>query len=242
MAKRILSLIFALVLCVLGCVTVTADTAPAGEEITVLFTHDLHSHLLPAANETGEGEYGGYARLMTAIREQRAIDPDAILVDGGDFSMGSLFQTAYTTSAIELRMMGAMGYDATTFGNHEYDYLPEGLASMLRAAVASGDALPALVCSNYLPPKAGEEGYDGDITAAYAEYACMTDLASVELICEKVHSVFVRKLYIVHTENNFCFGCGKHFIYCGVCHVSLACFCKRAIEHYLVFCSLRIFF
>ena len=125
---------------------------------TILFTHDLHSHLLPSAKEGG-GEYGGYARLMTVINQQREKYPDAILVDGGDFSMGSLFQTAFATSAIELRMMGAMGYDATTFGNHEFDYLPAGLVGMLHAAAASGDPVPAIVDANYLPPEAGEEGY-----------------------------------------------------------------------------------
>ena len=97
-------------------------------QATILFTHDLHSHLLPSADEDG-GEYGGYARLMTVISEQKELYPDAILVDGGDFSMGSLFQTAFTTSAIELRMMGAMGYDATTFGNHEFDYLPAAISA-----------------------------------------------------------------------------------------------------------------
>ena len=168
--KRVLALLFALVICLGLCVGSMAETHPEPEEITILFTHDLHSHLLPSANEKGEGEYGGYARLMTAIKAQKAIDPDAILVDGGDFSMGSLFQTAYPTSAIELRMMGAMGYDATTFGNHEYDYLQSGLKSMLNAAVASGDALPALVCSNYLPPAEGQNGYDAEILAAYNAY------------------------------------------------------------------------
>ena len=131
------------------------------QEITILFTHDLHSHLLPATDENG-GEYGGYARLMTIINEQKAQYPDAILVDGGDFAMGSLFQTAYPTSAIELRMMGAMGYDATTFGNHEYDYLPKGLASMLNAAADSGDPVPMIVNANYLPPEEGEAGYGED--------------------------------------------------------------------------------
>ena len=154
-------------------VMAAAGTAQAEEqEITILFTHDLHSHLLPAMNEDGT-EYGGYARLMTKIREQKAIDPDAILVDGGDFAMGSLFQTAYPTSAIELRMMGAMGYDATTFGNHEYDYLPQGLAAMLNAAVASGDPLPAIVNANYLPPEQGEEGYGENaemVRAAFENY------------------------------------------------------------------------
>ena len=130
-------------------------------QATILFTHDLHSHLLPSADEDG-GEYGGYARLMTVISEQKELYPDAILVDGGDFSMGSLFQTAFTTSAIELRMMGAMGYDATTFGNHEFDYLPAGLASMLNVAADCGDAVPAIVDANYLPPEEGEEGYGAD--------------------------------------------------------------------------------
>ncbi len=140
------------------------------EEITILFTHDLHSHLLPAIDEDGK-EYGGYARLKTLIDEQKAIDPDAILVDGGDFSMGSLFQTAYATSALELRIMGAMGYDATTFGNHEFDYLPKGLVSMLNAAKESGDALPAIVNANYLPPVEGEEGYGADAAAVWEAFA-----------------------------------------------------------------------
>lgn len=167
--KRIIAFFTAAVICISMSILHSA-AAKTENEITVLFTHDLHSHLLPSLNETGEGEYGGYARLMTAIKEQKAASPDAILVDGGDFSMGSLFQTAYPTSAIELRMMGAMGFDATTFGNHEYDYLQSGLKSMLNAAVASGDRLPPIVCGNYLPPKEGEEGYDSELWDAYNAY------------------------------------------------------------------------
>lgn len=167
--QRLLALTLILVTLLSLCILPgTAETAE--DEITILFTHDLHSHLLPAASETGGGEYGGYARLMTVIKEQKAMDPDAILVDGGDFAMGSLFQTAYPTSAIELRMMGAMGYDATTFGNHEYDYLQSGLKSMLNAAVASGDPVPPIVCANYLPPVEGQEGYDATLWDAYNSY------------------------------------------------------------------------
>lgn len=168
--KRIVSLLSMLLLCFAFCVGAFAQAPSEDKEITVLFTHDLHSHLLPSATETGDGEYGGYARLMTAIRAEKDKDPDAILVDGGDFSMGSLFQTAYPTSAIELRMMGAMGFDVTTFGNHEYDYLQSGLKSMLNAAVKSGDPLPALVCANYLPPVEGQDGYDPELWKAYNDY------------------------------------------------------------------------
>ncbi len=157
--KRICILLLTAALCLSLALPALAERE--GTPVTILFTHDLHSHLLPAEGDDGE-EYGGYARLMTVIREQREQYPNAILVDGGDFSMGSLFQTAFPTSAIELRMMGAMGYDATTFGNHEFDYLPAGLASMLDVAVSSGDPLPMLLDANYLPPKEGEEGYTGD--------------------------------------------------------------------------------
>jgi 2',3'-cyclic-nucleotide 2'-phosphodiesterase (5'-nucleotidase family) len=169
--KRICILLVAVMLfSSVFCVGTFAQSNNEGEEITILFTHDLHSHLLPAANESGEGEYGGYARLMTAIKEEKEKAPNSILVDGGDFSMGSLFQTAYPTSAIELRMMGAMGYDATTFGNHEYDYLQSGLKSMLNSALASGDPLPEIVCANYLPPSEGQEGYDAELWQAYNDY------------------------------------------------------------------------
>ena len=163
--KQILHRILGLILILTILLSISA-TIFAGDEksATILFTHDLHSHFLPSVKEDG-GEFGGYARLMTVINEQKAKYPDAILVDGGDFSMGSLFQTAFATSALELRMMGAMGYDATTLGNHEFDYLPEGLASMLRAAKSSGEATPVIVNSNYLPKESNT-----DIGRAFQEY------------------------------------------------------------------------
>lgn len=162
--RRVFALVMA-VLLVLGLALPAFANAP-GTAVTVLFTHDMHSHLLPAVDESGK-EYGGYARLKTAIDQQKAAHPDALLVDGGDFSMGSLFQTAYADAASELRVMGALGYDATTFGNHEYDYRAAGLASMLNAAVDSGDPLPAIVEANYLPPERGQEGYGEDAQAVW---------------------------------------------------------------------------
>ncbi len=159
-----------LFLAVSFCVIAYAENTSTEKEITILFTNDLHSHLLPSANENGEGEYGGYARLMTLIKEQKKKAPDAILVDGGDFSMGSLFQTVYSTEALELRIMGAMGYDVTTFGNHEYDYLQKGLGSMLNAAVESGDVLPEIVCANYMPPLEDADGYNPEIWEAMTGY------------------------------------------------------------------------
>lgn len=177
--KRLAAAFLALMLVLSVSVVASAEESPI--QATILFTHDLHSHLLPSADEEG-GTYGGYARLMTVIREQKAQYPEALLVDGGDFSMGSLFQTAYTTSAIELRMMGAMGYDATTFGNHEYDYLPAGFAAMLNAAADCGDTVPAIFEANYLPPVEGEEGYENTavVWEAFENYGVETEYRILE--------------------------------------------------------------
>ena len=121
-----------------------------GKAVDVLFTHDLHSHLdLFQAEVDGKvAEYGGVARIQTLIKEQRAKNPDTLVVDGGDFSMGTLFQTIYGQQAPELRLLGLMGYDATTLGNHEYDYRTDGLVSMLKSATDSDEQLPAMVLCN----------------------------------------------------------------------------------------------
>ena len=164
MKKRLFGLLLAVL--VLGSLVMPAAAAEEARQVTILFTHDMHSHLQPASDENGSS-YGGYARLKTVIDAQKAEHPDAVLLDGGDFSMGSLFQTVFATDAAELRVMGALGYDVTTFGNHEYDYRAAGLASMLNAAVDSGEPLPQIVEANYKPPVAGDAGYDEDAQAVW---------------------------------------------------------------------------
>ena len=143
------------------CALLALPAGAAGETYTttVLFTHDLHSHFLPQSDGEG-GETGGYARLMTALERERAEHPDALTLDAGDFSIGSLIQALYTTQAPELRTMGAMGYDATTAGNHEFDHEGTGFADMLTAAVSSGDRLPALLMANYAPAPDNPDALD----------------------------------------------------------------------------------
>lgn len=58
--------------------------------------------------------------------------------------MGTLFELLATLEAPELRLMQALGYDATTLGNHELDWTPAGLAAILQAAHAKGVRLPIL--------------------------------------------------------------------------------------------------
>ncbi len=138
------------VLCVLPVGAVAEGCTQETNVTTILFPHDLHSHFLPQSTAEG-GESGGYARLKTVIDGERAMNPDALLVDGGDFSIGSLIQTLYTTQAAELRTMGAMGYDAVTIGNHEFDHKGTGFAEMLNSAKAAQQAAVELLLVDARP-------------------------------------------------------------------------------------------
>ena len=138
------------VLCVLPVGAVAEGCTQETNVTTILFTHDLHSHFLPQPTAEG-GESGGYARLKTVIDGERAMNPDALLVDGGDFSIGSLIQTLYTTQATELRTMGAMGYDAVTIGNYEFDHKGTGFAEMLNSAKAAQQAAVELLLVDARP-------------------------------------------------------------------------------------------
>ena len=158
---------FLLVFILLCSLLPTLAAGPERHSATVLFTHDLHSHFLPQPDGRG-GESGGYARLKTALDRERAAHPDALTVDGGDFSIGSLIQTLYTTQGAELRTMGALGYDAATAGNHEFDHTGAGFAAMLNAVLASGDRAPALLMANYKP--AADNPDRLDIQRAMAAY------------------------------------------------------------------------
>ena len=160
MKKKLCLLILAVfvLVCVFPVSALGENTENMEKNATVLFTHDMHSHLLPVKTEEG-GESGGYARLYTLLEKYRNSENSVITVDGGDFSMGSLFQTVYATDAAELRILGKLKYDVITFGNHEFDFRMQGTIDMLNNAAASKDPLPQIVEANYLPPEPGDEKY-----------------------------------------------------------------------------------
>ena len=165
--RPMFGLLTAAVLLVLLFPVMPAQAESQTQLTTVLFTHDLHSHFFPQRTQDG-GESGGYARLMTALERERADSPDALVLDAGDFSIGSLVQTLYTTQAAELRTMGAMGYDAVTAGNHEFDHTGAGFGEMLYSAASSGDRVPALLMANYKPSRDNPDQLD--IQRAMAAY------------------------------------------------------------------------
>ena len=148
--KKILSMILIIAILVLPVLDIQVEASAGTKQLDILFTHDTHSHLDSFSTIVNgeQKEVGGFAKIKTLINEKKKENPDTLVLDGGDFSMGTLIQTVYDTEAAELRMLGYLGYDVTTLGNHEYDYRSAGLANMLNAAVNSGETLPEIVVCN----------------------------------------------------------------------------------------------
>ncbi len=93
---------------------------------------------------------GGFARLETLLKNEKSKIQDATLIlDAGDFLMGSLFHVAEQKTGFQLHLMKKMGYDYITLGNHEFDFGPETLADILNKAEEKG-GYPNIVCSNII--------------------------------------------------------------------------------------------
>ena len=148
----------------LAVLLVSADLFAAEKELTILHTNDLHSHVLGFSpnidyrpDRTGaDATRGGWARIATVLkREKEKRNHPVLLLDAGDFLMGSLFHMLAREEAMELRLMKEMGYDALTLGNHEFDLKPKGLARILQTAKAKGGMSP-IVFSNAVFSKESE--------------------------------------------------------------------------------------
>ncbi len=139
-----------LLLLFVGGYTDRVNAGTEGKYVDIMFLHDTHSHLNSFATvENGKTQVlGGFSRLATLIEEKKEENTDTLLLDAGDFSMGTLVQVVYEEEAAEIRMLGELGVDVTTLGNHEFDYKAQGLANMLDSALKSGDKLPELVICN----------------------------------------------------------------------------------------------
>src|SRR5450631_981358 len=125
---------------------------------SILHTNDMHSSFVgmgPASDYTpftrnDDATQGGYARLssMIAARRQALRSRGPVLIlDAGDYSMGTAFGAATRETGGELQLMSLMGYDAVTFGNHDFDLGPDGLGQSIDVAAKAG-RIPAVIASN----------------------------------------------------------------------------------------------
>jgi 5'-nucleotidase len=111
-----------------------AFTANVAETvITILHTNDTHSQIDPLpANDRNAGR-GGVARRATLVKRIRKENPNTLLIDAGDVLQGTPYFNFYK-GEVEYRAMSAIGYDAGTLGNHEFDNGVDALAAALKFA------------------------------------------------------------------------------------------------------------
>jgi len=103
--RRLLSLL----LCV---VPLAAQIKP----LTILHSNDLHAHLLP-----DDRDNGGFARLATEVRRQKAQCAACLYLNAGDLVQGTPVSTLFHGAPI-YQIANLLGIDVSTLGNHEFDY------------------------------------------------------------------------------------------------------------------------
>ena len=104
-------------------------------QLTILHTSDTHSRIdpIPSSAADSAAGLGGIVRRATFLKQYRAVHPDLLLFDSGDFSQGTPYYTFFQ-GEVEVRLMNYMGYTAITIGNHEYDFGLENMARIFRMA------------------------------------------------------------------------------------------------------------
>lgn len=102
--------------------------------LTILHTNDVHSRIEPFPMDGSRFQgLGGVARRSTLIRKIREQENNVLLLDAGDMFQGTPYFNLFG-GKLELQLMSRLGYDAGTFGNHEFDNGLEGLLKHLHHA------------------------------------------------------------------------------------------------------------
>ena len=122
-----------------------AGQAKKTKQLVILHTNDTHSQIFPITEQlpdTMKAGRGGFLRRIAMLKEERAKHPDLIYFDSGDFFQGSAYFTMFKGD-VEIGLMNQMGIDASTIGNHEYDFGLENMAAMFKKATFP------ILCANY---------------------------------------------------------------------------------------------
>jgi 5'-nucleotidase len=126
----------------------------AAKKLTILHTNDVHSRLEPFPMDGGKYQgMGGVSARASIIRQIRSECAQVLLLDAGDIFQGTPFFNMYRGEP-EIRAMAAMGYDAVTMGNHDFDGGIENFAIQTRDA-----GFPVLLCNYDFTGTPMEYGY-----------------------------------------------------------------------------------
>ena len=139
-----------------------AAAADGKKTFTILHTNDMHSSFIgmaPSSDYTpftpnDDTTRGGFARLADLIAKRRTARTGAGPGAGARrrrLQHGHCLRAATRETGGELQLMAMMGYDATTFGNHDFDLGPDGTANSIGAAAKAGRVPPVLASNTDFP-------------------------------------------------------------------------------------------
>jgi len=118
------------------------DILPEEEvTISIVHTNDTHARVV----EDGYAGNIGLAKVATIIENKKAENPNTLILDAGDALHGQTIATLNEGESI-VNVFNAMGYDAMTAGNHDFNYGKERLLEL--ADKADFPILAANVYSN----------------------------------------------------------------------------------------------
>lgn len=126
------------ILALMGCATVPTESTEqkAPPTLTVVAMNDWHGALYEMADPAKPGwAYGGLPWLVAAMDAIREESDAVLLVDAGDSFQGT-WPVNSSEGMAAVRAFTLLGVDATTVGNHEFDYGPgKGNGHPLRGAL-----------------------------------------------------------------------------------------------------------
>jgi 2',3'-cyclic-nucleotide 2'-phosphodiesterase (5'-nucleotidase family) len=107
-----------------------AASAGAAEHatLTVLFTSDIHAHVLPFDDVRERPLRGSEAQVATLVARLRRENPRTVVLDGGDAIEGTplgyyaIAASGATGPDPTIAAMNLVGYDAAVLGNHEFNF------------------------------------------------------------------------------------------------------------------------
>lgn len=147
---------FAVGILAAGALALSAGTALADFQLTILHINDFHSRIEAinkydstcSTKETEANEcFGGIARVKSAIDAKRAElkGGNLLVLDAGDEFQGSLYYSTFKSGPVA-EFMNGIGFDAMAIGNHEFDDGPAELDKLIGAVkfpIISGNTVSA---------------------------------------------------------------------------------------------------
>lgn len=137
--------------------------ANSREKLTILYTNDWHSRIEPFPMDGSRNQgLGGAAKRAALIEKIRKETDHVLLLDAGDIFQGTPYFNFFG-GELEFKLMSAMGYDAATMGNHDFDLGLEGFKKQLPHAqfpfvVSNYDFSDTLLKNDIVPYKIIRKG------------------------------------------------------------------------------------